>query len=71
MFNFNEMFFPGMHGFGMIFWLIIFCVVVWLVIKMFSGSDKKVSAREILDRRYADGELSSDEYLRMKQKLNE
>ncbi|MGI1668800.1 MAG: SHOCT domain-containing protein [Neptuniibacter sp.] len=55
----------------MIFWLIIFCVVVWLVIKMFSGSDKKVSAREILDRRYADGELSSDEYLRMKQKLNE
>lgn len=71
MFNSNGMFFPGMHGFGMIFWLILFCVLVWLVIKMFSGSEKKGSAREILDKRYAKGELSSDEYQRMKKELND
>lgn len=65
------MFFPGMHGFGMIFWLILFCVVVWLVIKMLSGSDKKICAREMLDERYAKGELTSDEYQRMKNELND
>jgi putative membrane protein len=65
------MFFPGMHGFGMIFWLILFCVLVWLVIKMLSSSDKKISAREMLDERYAKGELSSDEYQRMKNELND
>ncbi|WP_294892793.1 MULTISPECIES: SHOCT domain-containing protein [unclassified Sulfuricurvum] len=52
----------GMHGWGMgFFWLIpigLFLVFVYL----FKGNKQAPSAREILDRRYAKGEIDTKEY---------
>ncbi|MGA9045722.1 SHOCT domain-containing protein [Sulfuricurvum sp.] len=52
----------GMHGWAMgFFWLIpigLFLVFVYL----FKGNKPSPSAREILDRRYAKGEIDTQEY---------
>jgi len=52
----------GMHGWAMgFFWLIpigLFLVFVYL----FKGNKQAPSAREILDRRYAKGEIDTKEY---------
>ncbi len=57
----------GMMGIGMILlWLIPIALLVWLFAKAASGrSDKgetRQSPREILDARYARGEIGRDEY---------
>jgi putative membrane protein len=56
-------------GLGLLFWAALFILVYYLV------KDKKIgreeSALEILDRRYARGELSREEYLEMKKEIME
>lgn len=52
----------GLHGFGMMLgWLIPVALVIF-VLYFFQGRDKEPSAREILDKRYANGELTDQEY---------
>ena len=66
----------GGFGFGMIlFWVVIIVGIVWLV-KSLSGNAQApkwmqggANAREILDERYARGEITRDEYETMKQDL--
>ncbi len=73
-----------MMGFGImgglfmiIFWGGVIALVILLVRVLFQGSSSqsspnqipKMSAHEILDRRYARGELSREEYEVMKQDL--
>lgn len=57
----------GLMGIGMIlFWLIPIVLLVWLLAKAASGRSAKEesqpSPREILDARYARGEIGRDEY---------
>jgi putative membrane protein len=60
----------GMSGFGMGFgWLIpiLFIVVLFYFI---NGSKKEgISARDILDKRYAKGEIDEEEYKKKKDEL--
>jgi putative membrane protein len=60
-----------------LFWGLLIVGAVWLIRSLFSGgtnpsfrkSDGEGSAKDILDRRYARGELSREEYDTMKQDL--
>jgi putative membrane protein len=72
----------GMMGFGLLMMLFgllvvlgIVALIVWAVLH-FSGAggqgrgpSDRVSAREILDRRYARGEIDREEYQRIRQEL--
>jgi len=63
----------GFGGFfGLIFWLLLIIGIV-LAIKWVLGSSssagRSLSAMEILKQRYASGEISEEEYLRMKKQL--
>jgi len=50
-------------GFGMWFILIVFILVVFYVLKESTRSqEKNTSAQDILDRRYANGEIDTEEY---------
>lgn len=58
----------GLMGIGMIIvWLVPIALIVWLFARSsgkIDSSDKQVrSPREILDERYARGEVGRDEYL--------
>jgi putative membrane protein len=62
----------GIPGLGMIvFWGLIILLVVWLV-RLFSagktGTEK--SARQILDERFARGEIDREEYEQRKRALD-
>lgn len=72
---------PLMMGFGgfdlgmVLFWVVVIAGIVWLVISL-SGNVQApkwmqggTNAREILDQRYARGEITRDEYEAMKQDL--
>ena len=70
--------FMGMGGWlwMLLFWGILIALAIWLVSQLFptnkkqdNRSDAPLSAQEILDLRYARGELSADEYQRMSQNL--
>ncbi len=68
----------GFGGIGLIFmilfWVAVIAGIVWLVRTM-GGSNTQLqmpgdaNARDILDQRYARGELTRDEYEAMKQDL--
>ncbi|MBC8335922.1 MAG: SHOCT domain-containing protein [Anaerolineales bacterium] len=67
----------GFGGLGMIlFWVVVIVGIIWLVIAL-GGSNLQLpkqsgngqSAREILDQRYARGEIDREEYEAMKQDL--
>ena len=50
-------------GFGMWFTLILFLLIVVYLLKESTGNkEKHSSAQEILDRRYANGEIDTKEY---------
>jgi len=50
-------------GFGMWFTLILFIVIVFYFLKASTkNEEKKSSAQDILDRRYANGEIDTKEY---------
>lgn len=66
----------GWMGFGWIFWLIIIGIVVYLVIKISnqkqSGSNDTIineTPLDILKKRYAHGEISKEEFDRIKKDL--
>ena len=70
--------FEGMGGGWMIFWWIIIILVIagltsWLVrlgsLTKGKAAKNQQSAREILDERYARGEIDRDEYLQKKKDL--
>lgn len=72
----------GNFGFGMglgwIFMIVFWGVVIYLVIALFNknrsdsrGSNKGESAEEILKKRYARGEISKEEFERIKKTLSE
>lgn len=59
-------------GFMWIILLLLIALVVWLVLGVSNRerSSSQTSAREILDRRYARGEIDHDTYERMKRDLD-
>jgi len=68
----------GMGGFGMIFMILFWGLViigVFYLVKMLTGSEKTgdsgESAEEILRKRYASGEISAEEFERMKKDLQD
>jgi putative membrane protein len=72
----NEMFGEGfmghmgyMGGFGLIFWIIL-AVVIYMLLKQNNKKyDKPDSALDILNNRFARGEISKEEYLSIKETL--
>jgi putative membrane protein len=72
----------GFGGFGMvymlIFWVLIIGLAVWLLTRLFPAgtdrarrSDGKESALDILQMRYARGEISQREYEQMRRDITE
>jgi putative membrane protein len=69
----------GLFGllFMVLFWVGLIALAVWLVGSLFgrngrqvtSSGDHELNAREILDRRYARGEITREQYELMKQDL--
>lgn len=69
----------GLFGllFMLLFWGGLIALAVWLVSALFPRTgrgttarpDRELSAREILDRRYARGEITREQYELMKQDL--
>jgi len=55
----------GMMGFGWIFFILIIALVIYL----FSNKSDKKSAKDILDERYAKGEIDLEEYNERKENL--
>jgi putative membrane protein len=74
---------PGMMGWGMmrygwgpsiLLWLVLIGVIAFGAYLLFNGSKVKAAppqgrAIEILNERYAKGEISREDYLRMKEEL--
>lgn len=68
-----------MGGFGFIwmllFWGILIALAIWLIGRLFptarSDSGENPSAREILKRRYARGELTEEQYQQMLQTIEQ
>lgn len=61
-----------LHGFGMGFGWLILILIVFLLYYLFSNNfnvTSKTSARDILDRRYANGEIDEEEYKKKKDDL--
>ncbi len=56
-----------MMGFGWIFFILIIALIIYL---LSNKSDRK-SAKEILDERYAKGEIELEEYIEKKKNLME
>jgi len=60
----------GMYGYGWVFEILIlvafFVIVYWLV----KSSQKKESALDILNRRYANNEISKKEYFQLKKDIS-
>ena len=63
----------GHWFFGILFWVVILLLIVALVrgVSGFSGSDRKLrkSALDILEERYARGEIDQEEFERKKRDL--
>lgn len=61
----------GMHWAGWFFWIVGIGALVYLVARLSDRSTdtSRTTPREILDRRYAAGEISSEEYEERKAKL--
>lgn len=63
---------PWMMIFGLIFWIIIILLVVYIAKNFFTGyrKDNKEELLNILKRRLANGEISEEEFERIKKILN-
>ncbi|WP_373036219.1 SHOCT domain-containing protein [Sulfurimonas sp.] len=59
-----------MHTFGMGFiWLILLFFVVAFVYLITKGNKHETTTKDILDKRYANGEINEHEYKTMKDEL--
>ncbi len=57
------------HGMGMLFWFVIFIIIILLSINFFKKNDyslKKDSPLDILKSRYAKGEITKEEFDKIK-----
>jgi putative membrane protein len=68
--NGNDFGWMGM-GVGMLLWLVVMIVVIWLVVRGLSAVDSRNkasgssdSAEDVLRRRFAAGEIDTEEYQR-------
>lgn len=63
---FDHFEFMGLGGFMGLFWILLLVLLVWLLVGVLrprgDGAGDGPSAREILDRRYARGEIDAEEY---------
>jgi uncharacterized membrane protein len=67
----------AMFGFGMLFWIVILGVIVWAVVQATTRSSQSTptrpssaqSTKEILDARLARGEISVEEYKKLRETL--
>jgi putative membrane protein len=62
----------GFGGFMWLFWILLAVVVVWFVRSVANGAsrnDRTKTALEILEKRYALGEIDSEEFERKKRDL--
>lgn len=64
---------PFMHGFGgifmILFWILLIVLVFFLVKKSLTTTGDQETAQEILKKRYARGEISKEEFERMKKDI--
>mgnify|MGYP001815649477 FL=1 len=58
-------------GIVWIFWIIILLVLFWLFNFSYRKTGKNKSASEILEERYAQGEITEEEFEEKKRVLNE
>lgn len=56
-------------GFGIIFWVLLIAMVVYLLTSREKAEKREDSATKILNERYAKGEISREEYLEKKKEL--
>lgn len=62
--------YSGFSWFGMLFMLLFWAVVIWLIVWVVQQLTRnKESATEILEKRFAKGEINKKEYLEMKKEL--
>jgi len=62
--------FDGMmygHGWGMLLWLLLLLLLFWVLVRLLvvrdgNGRRREKSARDILDERFASGEIDEEEY---------
>jgi putative membrane protein len=62
----------GMHFFWWIFWVLLIAVLVAILLRQQPGSSpatREPTALEILERRYATGEISTEEFEERKARL--
>ncbi len=62
----------GFGGFGMILWVVFLGLIVWAVVavgRRTSDSTSPERARAILDERFARGEVSVEEYQKLRAAL--
>ncbi len=60
--------FGGGMGFGMIFWVLLLIALIYVLAERGKPTKEKTT-REILDARYAKGEITSEGYKRMREEL--
>lgn len=60
-------------GFGWIFMILFWVLVIFIVISLMkkSGSSEKETAEDVLKKRYARGEISKEEFERLKKGIRE
>ncbi len=61
--------FAGMHPYGWIFQLLILVAFFLIIYWVFKGNKISESALEILDKRYAKGEISKKEFEKIKKDI--
>ena len=71
MYYYNNFLPFNMFGFGFIFMLAFWCLVIWGVIALLrnSGSNDRNRSMEILRERYAKGEITKEQFETIKKDL--
>jgi len=64
----------GMMWWGILFWIVIIGLVIWVVKSLINSQERRSNnhiddAEAILHRRYANGEISRDQFEQMKNDL--